>query len=94
MGVYGTGQIYENGESILGSCEMNGLVVCNTIFSQKDIHKYTWLSPDKRTENKINNIMINKRWRRSVIDARTYIVADVNSGEESGKTKEVCSELT
>lgn len=48
-------------ERLLDFCDMNGLVVCNTIFAQKDIYKYIWVSPGKRTENKINQIMINKR---------------------------------
>lgn len=68
-------------ERLLDFCDMNGLVVCNTIFAQKDIDKYIWVSPGKRTENKINQIMINKRWRRSVIYARTYIVAEVDSDQ-------------
>jgi hypothetical protein len=72
------GQMNENGEH-LDFCEMNGLVVCNTIFAHKNIHKYTWISPDKKTKNQIDYIMINKRWRRSVMDVRTYRGADVNS---------------
>lgn len=79
MGAHGIGQLNENGERLLDFCEINGLVVCNTIFAHKDIHKYTWVSPDKRTKNQIDYIMINKRWRRSVIDARTYRGADINS---------------
>ena len=79
MGAHGIGQMNENGERLLDFCEMNGLVVCNTIFAHRDIHKYTWVSPDKKTKNQIDYIMINKRWRRSVIDTRTYRGADVNS---------------
>lgn len=61
IAIHCTGQIDENGERILDFCDMNRLGVCNTIFAQNDIYKYIWVSPGKRTENKINQIMINKR---------------------------------
>lgn len=79
IGKHGLGEMNENGERMMDFCEMNGLIACNTLFPHKDIHKYTWISPDKRTKNQIDYIMINRRWRRSVIDARTYRGADVNS---------------
>ncbi|XP_062602943.1 craniofacial development protein 2-like [Saccostrea cucullata] len=81
VNVHGMGQMNENGERLMDFCEMNGLhvVVCNTIFAHKDNQKYTWISPDKRTKNQVDYIMINKKWRRSVIDARTYRGADINS---------------
>lgn len=40
---------------------------------------YTWVSQDKRTKTQIDYIMPIKRWKRSVIDARTYRCADKNS---------------
>jgi exonuclease III len=41
METHGIGQMNENGERLLDFCEMNGLVVCNTIFAHKNIHEYT-----------------------------------------------------
>lgn len=40
IGVHGTGQIYEHGKRLLDFFDMNGLVVCNTIFAHNDIYKY------------------------------------------------------
>jgi hypothetical protein len=50
IGTRRIGQMNENGERFRDFCEMNGLVVCNTIFAHKNIHKYTWISPDKKTK--------------------------------------------
>ena len=79
MGAHGIGQMNENGERLLDFCEMNGLGICNTIFAHKNIHKYTWVSPDQRTMNQIDYIMINKWWKRSVTDVWTSRGADINS---------------
>jgi hypothetical protein len=39
----------------------NNLVISGTIFPQ-NIHKLSWLSPDGRTINQIDHIIINGKW--------------------------------
>jgi len=41
----------ENGELIADFCGLNGLVIGGTIFTHREIHKTTWISPDKNTKN-------------------------------------------
>ena len=36
------------------------LVVKNTIFPHRNIHKYTWNSPDGKTHNEIDHLLIDK----------------------------------
>ncbi|VDP54182.1 unnamed protein product, partial [Schistosoma margrebowiei] len=52
---------------------------CDTIFPHKRIHKATWISPDHTTENQIDHICINEKFRRIMEDVRTRRGADVAS---------------
>ena len=79
MGRHGEGEINENGELFVDMCAFNSMVIGGSIFPDKRIHKVTWVSPDHFTENQIDHICINKRYRRSVQDVRVYRGADVAS---------------
>ena len=69
----------DNGARFVSSCEVNNMAIVSTMFPHKDIHKYTWSSPDGTTRNQIDHITINGSYRRSVTDVRTYRGADVDS---------------
>jgi hypothetical protein len=56
------------------NCNIGG-----TIFPQKNIHQLTWKSPDGRTTNQIDHIIVNNKWKRSLHNVRAYKGADVNS---------------
>ena len=55
------------------------MIIGGTIFRHRQIHKNTWVSPDRRTTNQIDHIVINKRWKSSPLDTRTYRGVDVVS---------------
>ena len=76
---HGCGVKNENGEQLVDFCLSNNIVIGGTIFPHLDIHKLTWKSPDGRTTNQIDHIMINRKWRRSLQDVRVVRGADVNS---------------
>ena len=71
--------INDNGERLVEMCYNNNLVIGNTIYPHKDIHKLTWKTPDGRTTNQIDYIIINGKWRRSLRDVRVYRGADIIS---------------
>jgi hypothetical protein len=52
------------------------LVVKSTMFPNLNIHKYTWTSPDGKTHNQIDLILIDRRWHSSVLDVRSVRGAD------------------
>ena len=60
-------------------CDMNELITTGTWFPHRDIHKATWVSPDGKTRNQIDHVLINKKFRNSVIDTRVYRSADIGS---------------
>ncbi|CAG2222390.1 unnamed protein product [Mytilus edulis] len=68
-----------HGERLANMCSTNGLVIGGTLFKHKDIHKITWNSPNNRDKNQIDHIIIDGKWRRSLLDKRAFRGADVNS---------------
>ena len=60
----------------------NELVIMNTTFQQHPRRLYTWTSPDGRTKNQIDYILVPKRWRTSVRCVKTLPGADCGSDHE------------
>ncbi|VDP35714.1 unnamed protein product [Schistosoma margrebowiei] len=71
MGRQGLGEKNENGERFANLCAFNKLVIGGTIFPHKRIHKTTWTSPDHTTQNQIDHIFINKKFKRTIKDVET-----------------------
>jgi exonuclease III len=42
----------------------------STMFKHHYIHKYTWTSPDGKTHNQINHILVDRRRHCNVLDVR------------------------
>lgn len=79
MGTHGLGTMNENGELFAELCGNHGLVIGGTLFKHLNIHKVTWVSPDRRTENQIDHIAISGKWKSSLLDVRNRRGADVYS---------------
>lgn len=79
MGTHGLGAMNSNGELFADFCGKYNLIIGGTIFPHKNVHKATWVSPDRTTQNQIDHIAISKRWRTSLLDVRARRGADVYS---------------
>ena len=54
----------DNGVRIVNPATSKNLVVKSTMFPHRNIHKYTWTSPDGKTD-KIDNILIDRMYKAS-----------------------------
>jgi len=57
----------DNGDRLVNFATSKNLVVKSTIFPHRNIHKYTWTSPDGKTHNQIDHVLIDRRWHSSVL---------------------------
>ena len=51
----------DNGVRIVNFATSKNLVVKSTMFTHRNIHKYTWTSPDGQTHNQIDHILVDRR---------------------------------
>jgi len=82
IGKFGLGERNKRGDSLVDFCIGNELVVTNTLFQQHPRRLYTWQSPDGKTRNQIDFILIKRRWKSSVRLAKTLPGADIGSDHQ------------
>ena len=69
----------DNGVRIVNFAISKNLVVKNTSFPYRNIHKYTWTSPDEKTHNQIDHILIDRRQHLSILDVWGFRGADCDT---------------
>ena len=78
-GAHGTGIRNNIGQRLLEFCSANDPFVTNTGFRHHVRRKTTWISPDGRTKNDIDYIMLKSRFLSSALHCRAYPKADCGS---------------
>jgi len=61
----------DNGVRLVNFATSKNRVVKNTMFPHRNIHKYTWTSPDGTSHNQIDHVLIDRRWHSIVLDVRS-----------------------
>lgn len=69
----------DNGMRLIDFAVARNMVVSSTRFKHRSIHKATWLSPDQKTRNQIDHVLIDGRHSSSVMDVRTIRGANIDS---------------
>ena len=69
----------EEGERLLNFCAANKLSVMNTMYKQKLQRLITWVSPDGRTKNQIDYILVPADLKSCIKSCSVFNSADVNS---------------
>ncbi len=71
VGKYVVDGVNENGQYLVDICAEMGLLLSNTFFQHKMIHRYTWARGNNRSL--IDYIAVDNRLRREVEDAKVVI---------------------
>ena len=69
----------DNAVRIVNFATSQNLVVKSTMFPHRNIHKHTWTSPDGKTHNQIEHILIDRRWDSSILDVPSFMGADCDT---------------
>jgi len=69
----------DNGGRLISFAASRNMIISSTIFPHKRIHKLTWSAPDRRTKNQIDHLLIEKKFRCSITDVKSYRGADCDS---------------
>jgi hypothetical protein len=59
------------GVRIINFATTKNVVVKSTIFPHRNLN-YTWVSPDRETQNQIDHILIDRRWHSSILEERSF----------------------
>jgi len=80
MGMFGFGRQNQKRNRQVDVCSVNDLFITNTYFRQsKTNQSWAWESPDKKTHNQIDYILVSRRMKGSVQNIRSFPSADVGS---------------
>jgi hypothetical protein len=69
----------DSGVRVVNFVTSKNLVVKSTVFPDRNIHKYTGASPEGKTYNQIDHVLIDKRQHSSILDVRSLRGADCDT---------------
>lgn len=91
IGKYGEETKNDNGNRLIELCKEYKLMVANTFFAHKDIHKYTWIQPTRKLRSIIDLVIVKQERNIVVRDVRTYRKPECGSDHHLVMTKLKCN---
>ena len=79
VGRYGLGEVNDRGLQLLQFCAINNLVISNTLFRHSKKRRATWVSPNGKTMNQIDYVIIQRKSKNIVKNSRAYHSAEIGS---------------
>ena len=79
IGRQGEETLNGNGRRLLDLCAVNELVILNTLYQHKEIHKFTWESKGRGLKSIIDYFIVRRALRPGVTDVRVIRGAEVGS---------------
>ena len=79
MGIEGDTIKNNNGEKIIEFCVENDLIIANSKFKHKDIHKYTRAEPSKNERSIIDYFLVSKDKWNYIKDVKVKRQAEIGS---------------
>ncbi|GFN85787.1 craniofacial development protein 2-like protein [Plakobranchus ocellatus] len=76
VGPSGIGTVNERGSRLIELCQVNNFTFTNTWYQNHPRRQWTWMSPGDRRRNKIDYILIQKRFRNAVKTSKSLPGAD------------------
>jgi hypothetical protein len=62
----------DNCVRIVNFATSKNLIVKNTMFPHRNIQNYIWTSPQGKTHNQIDQILIDRRWHSIILVVRSF----------------------
>jgi endonuclease/exonuclease/phosphatase family metal-dependent hydrolase len=69
----------DNGLRTANFATSKNLTVKSTMFPHRNINQFTWTSPDGKTHNQMDHILMDRRRQTSVLDVRSFRGADCDT---------------
>ncbi|XP_045471756.1 uncharacterized protein LOC123678663 [Harmonia axyridis] len=79
VGKYGETKKTNNGERLIEYCRMNNMIVSNTFFEHKDVHRYTRHGHNVDDRSIIDYFLVERDNRRDIADVRVHRGAEIGS---------------
>jgi hypothetical protein len=76
----GSLHVISNDNGVVNFATSKNLTVKSTMFPHRNIHKFIWISPDGKTHNQIDHILIDKRCHSSILDVWSLRATDCDTG--------------
>ncbi|PNF34951.1 hypothetical protein B7P43_G18172, partial [Cryptotermes secundus] len=69
----------DNGVRVVNFATLKNRSVKSKMFPHRNIHKFSWRSPDGKIHSQIDHILIDRRWQSSILDVRSFRVVDCDT---------------